>query len=236
MSVALLLAVIAGGSLGIAFVIRPMTVSTGTWPGTLVYREGDNPWRSYAWLAASRKAPSGNSTSYAASTPRASEGTAPDVEGKSFSIQAQVTIPQDGADGMIITQGGLVGGWAFYLDNSRPVFHYNLDGIDRYTIAADRTLAPGPQTLLLAFNHDTKGAGEGGIATIVANGDQIARGRIEKTLATPFSFAEGLDIGGDTGTPVNLMYGLPFKFSGEIVNITVNFGRPSSLELGAPPH
>jgi hypothetical protein len=66
------------------------------------------------------------------------------------------------------------------------------------------------------------------------NGEEIARGRIEKTLSPPFSLNEGLDIGEDTGTPINLSYNPPFKFSGEIGNIVVSFRRPLSGPAGSP--
>jgi hypothetical protein len=213
----LLPVVIAGAYIGIAIATWQTMVSSGAGPDIAnTYRASDNPWR---------YASSIDSFRYPAMTPTP-EGVAPDLRHKTFTIAAQVKIPREGADGMIITQGGRHGGWAFYFDNSKPVFHYNLVGIEHYTIAADRPLAPGVHTLVFAFSYD--GGGKGGTGTISANGELIARGRIEKTNLTTFSLDQRFDIGEDTGTPVNLAYDLPFKFSGEITRVMVSRCWPSS--------
>jgi hypothetical protein len=177
------LAVIASGSFAIAL---------GTWRTVVAsdmgselastYRPGDNPW-TYVGVP-------GSSSNYVATAARRLTVIGSDDDGKSFSVVAQATVPGNGADGMIVTQSGFAGGWAFYIDHGRPVLEeYDLDGIERYTIAADRPLAPGPQTLLFSVRFDATHAGEAGVATLTANGEEIARGRIERTLSPPF-FAE----------------------------------------------
>ena len=159
---------------------------------------------------------------------RIPQSAVPDLSGRSFSITALLEIPEHGAKGMIITEGGLVGGWAFYVDDGKPVFHYNGAGVVRYTIAAERPLAPGQHTLIFFFSCE-ESAGGRGIGTIFADGQPIAQGRIEQTIARPLSFQEGLDIGEDTGTPVNLDYDLPFKFSGTIARVIVGLGAPPTI-------
>jgi hypothetical protein len=199
----------------------------------LALRAGDNPWKN-AWSAAGEQGLSDNSSSHAVDIARLPAVPSPEVKGNSFTILAEVIIPPEGGEGMIVTQGGLSGGWAFYVRNSKPVFHYNLDGMERYSIAADRPLAPGRRTLVVTVYDDARGMGEGGVATIAANGEPIARGRIEKTRTSPFAFDEGLDIGEDRGTPVDLAYELPFKFNGELINIVLSFGRPASGSTSPP--
>jgi hypothetical protein len=158
--------------------------------------------------------------------PRAAQSAAPDLEDASFSITAQLEIPPHGATGMIVTQGGFVGGWAFYVESGKPVFHYNAAGVARYTIAAERPLEPGQHTLKFAFNNDAGGKDRGGAGVISTNGTPIALGRIEQTSARLVSPDEGLDIGEDTGTPVNLDYEVPFKFTGGITEVTVRAYEP----------
>jgi hypothetical protein len=166
------------------------------------------------------------SFSYSPGIARTFQGAAPVLAGRSFSITALLEIPQDGATGMIITRGGLDGGWAFYFENGKPVFHYNQAGVERYTIAAERPLAPGPHTLKFAFNYDGSASG-GGTGTILANGEPIAQGRIEQAGGRPQSLDdEGVDIGEDTGTPVNRDYDVPFKFTGKIAKVTVDLSAP----------
>jgi hypothetical protein len=154
------------------------------------------------------------------------QGAVPDLKDTSFSITAQLEIPPNGATGMIITQGGLVGGWAFYVESGKPVFHYNAAGVARYTIAAERPLDPGQHVLKFAFNHDASGKDRSGTGVISTNGTPIAQGRIEQTIARLVSFDEGLDIGEDTRTPVNLDYEMPFKFTGGTTEVTVRGYEP----------
>jgi hypothetical protein len=185
------LAVIAGGSFAIALATW-RTVLAFNMESELAptYRPGDNPWTYAAWSSARDVGVPESSSNYAAKAARKLTVIGSDDDGTSFRVLAQVTVPHDGAEGMIITQGGFAGGWAFYIDHGKPVLEeYDLDGIERYTVAADRPLAPGPQTLLFSFHFDAMGAGEDGVATLTANGEEITRGRIERTLSPPF-FAE----------------------------------------------
>ena len=153
---------------------------------------------------------------------RIPEGAAPDLKNKSFSMRAEAEIPEEGASGMIITQGGLFSGWALYLDRGRPVFHYNTADVYRAEIAAAETLRPGRQLLRLDFNYDGGGIGKGGTATIRVNGKVWAEGRIERTIPARMTLDEGLDVGEDTGTPVNRQYDVPFRFTGRIQSVIVD--------------
>ena len=182
------LAVIAGGSFAIALASLRMVVPFKMGSDlALTYRSGDNPWTYAAWSGARDV---GTPSNYAATAARKLTVIGSGDDGKSFSVVAQATVPRDGADGMIITQGGFAGGWVFYIDHGKLVLEqYDLDGIERYIIVADRPLAPGPQKLLFSLHFDARGASEDGIATLTADGEEIARGRIEKTLSPPF-FAE----------------------------------------------
>ena len=227
----------------IAIVAGSVAIAVATWQTVvphhrgsemaLALRAGDNPWKK-AWSAAGEYGLSENSSSHTVDIARVPALPSPQVKGNSFTILAEVIIPPQGGEGMIVTQGGLSGGWAFYVRNSKPEFHYNLNGVERYTVAADRPLAPGRRTLVATVYDDARGAGEGGVATISANGEPIARGRLEKTRTSPFAFDEGLDIGEDRGTPVDPAYELPFKFNGELINIVVSFGRPVSGSASPP--
>lgn len=152
---------------------------------------------------------------------RIPEGTSPDVKNKSFSITAEVEIPQDGAQGMVVTQGGLFGGWGLFLEQGKPVFHYNTVDVVRYNIAAPQVLAPGKHTLVFDFKYDGGGLGKGGTGTLLVDGKQVAQGRIEKTIPIRIALDEGLDVGEDTGTPVMPSYDVPFKFTGKLAKATI---------------
>jgi hypothetical protein len=123
---------------------------------------------------------------------------------------------------MIITQGGLFSGWALYLDKGKPVFHSNFVDVAHYEVAGKDPLAAGQHTITMDFAYDGGGIGKGGTATISVDGKEVAKGRVEKTVPIRISLDEGLDVGEDTGTPVNLGYDVPFKFTGKIEKAVID--------------
>lgn len=153
---------------------------------------------------------------------RIPEGSSPDTKNRSFSITADVEIPQNGADGMIITQGGLFGGWALYLEKGKPIFFYNTANVFHYNIASRSTLPSGKHTLLVSFNYNGGGIGKGGTANLSVDGNQVATGKIVVSVPIRYALDEGLDVGEDTGTPVNLSYDVPFKFTGKIDKVIID--------------
>jgi len=160
---------------------------------------------------------------------RIPEGAAPDVKNKSYQIKAEVEIPKGGVEGMLITQGGRFGGWGLYVLKGKPVFHYNLAGVARYTMAGKEPLAPGKHTILFDFKYDGGGIGKGGTGTLLVDGKKVATGRIARTLAFRISLDETLDCGEDTGTPVSEDYRVPFKFTGKLAKVVID------LTLEFPP-
>jgi arylsulfatase A-like enzyme len=180
--------------------------------------------------------PGRTSFTYYAGTKRIPEGVAPDIKNKSWTISAQVDIPQKGAEGMIATLGGLFDGWALYLEETKPVFHYNFANIGHYEIKASQPLSPGKHTVLFEFKYDGGGIGKGGVGTLFVDGEQVAEGRIEHTVAVRFTMSvETFDIGEDTGTPVCMSYDVPFKFTGEIESVTIDL-KPQLPEVAEAQH
>ncbi|HEX6883446.1 MAG TPA: arylsulfatase [Planctomycetota bacterium] len=155
---------------------------------------------------------------------RIPEGAAPDTKNRSWQITAEVAIPEGGAEGMLLTQGGRFSGWGLYLLEGKPTFCYNLAGVARYTIAASEALAPGAHTIAFDFQYDG-GLGKGGQVTILVDGKPAATGRIERTLPYRLSLDETLDCGEDTGTPVDEDYQVPFAFTGELRKVVLKLGK-----------
>jgi arylsulfatase A-like enzyme len=161
---------------------------------------------------------------------RIPEGGAPDLKNKSFGISAIVNIPEDGAQGVLMTQGGRFAGLGLYLLENRPVFHYNLCGVERYTVAGNDKLSPGRHVITLDFNYDGDGVGKGGEATLTVDGKKVAGKRLAQTIPFRMSLDEALDIGEDTGTPVSEDYQVPFKFTGDIEKVTINITEAKLTE------
>jgi arylsulfatase len=116
----------------------------------------------------------------------------------------------------------LFSGWALYLQQGKPVFHSNFCDVAHYDVAGQDALTAGRHMIRMDFAYDGGGIGKGGAATLSVDGKEVAKGRIEKTVPIRISLDEGLDVGEDTGTPVNLSYDVPFKFTGAIHKVTID--------------
>jgi len=162
---------------------------------------------------------------------RIPEGSSPETKNRSFTIKADVEVPAKGADGMIITQGGLFGGWALYLEKGKPTFHYNTVNLYHYNIASPEVLSPGKHTITFGFKYDGGGMGKGANGTLSVDTKQVATGRIDHSVPIRYALDEGLDVGEDTGTPVNLSYDVPFKFTGRIVKVTIDLKAMDSATV-----
>jgi arylsulfatase len=145
----------------------------------------------------------------------------PEMLNKSWTITATIDLPDAKAEGMIITHGGSEGGYGLYLRDGRPTFVYNFLALERPTFEAQQPLAKGKHTIEVDFAYDGGGIGKGGTITLKADGRKVAGGRLQRTVPIQFAIFEGLDIGMDSGSPIDFTYSLPFKFTGRIVKVTV---------------
>ena len=164
---------------------------------------------------------------------RIPEGSAPDVKNKSFSLTAEIEVPPTGAQGLIATHGGRFAGWGLYLLGGKPVFHYNLAGVERYSVAGKEKLAPGKHSVKMAFRYDGGGPSKGGQATLSVDGKTVAESRFPRTIGYRMSLDETLDIGEDTGTPVSEEYQVPFAFTGKIEKVTIDLGTTDAKSAAA---
>jgi len=164
-------------------------------------------------------------------------GDAPSILDASFAYKADVDIPQGGAEGMIVTQGGRFGGYGFYLLKGKPVFLYNFFDVQRTRWEATGTLSPGKHTLEFDFKYDglgfgtlafnnVSGIGRGGTGVLKVDGKEVARQSMERTIPLIMQWDENFDIGADTGTPVSDDYQVPFKFNGTLEKLTLRIDRP----------
>jgi len=145
---------------------------------------------------------------------------------RSFSVTADVDIPQGGADGVILAQGGRFGGWSLYLRDGAPTYYYNFLGLSQYRVSGPQALSPGKATIRVDFAYDGGGVGKGGTATMLVNGKKVASGRIERTQPTGFSFDEIAGVGVDESTPVSNEYKeRDNAFTGKIEKVVVDIRR-----------
>jgi arylsulfatase len=164
-------------------------------------------------------------------------GDAPAILNASYNFKAEIEVPQGGAEGMLITQGGRFGGYGFYLLKSKPVFLWNLVDLKRIRWEGP-VLSPGKHMLEFEFKYAGLGAGtmafgsysglgQGGTGVLKVDGKDVATQKMEHTIPFILQWDEALDIGSDTGTPVNdADYKTPFAFTGKLNKITLTIDRP----------
>ena len=156
---------------------------------------------------------------------RIPEGSAPDFKNKSWTIAAEVALPEKGASGVLATIGGRFGGWALLIQDSKPQFVYALSNQPehKFHIAADNAIPAGNHVVRFAFRYDGGGYGKGATGVLFLDEKQVAEGRIPRTIPFRFSLDETFDIGEDTGTPVVEEYvdNMPFRFTGTLKKIVV---------------
>jgi len=164
-------------------------------------------------------------------------GDAPSVLNTSYTFKAEIEIPQGGAEGMLITQGGRFAGYGFYLLKNKPVFLWNLVDLKRLRWEGPE-LTPGRHTLefdfkyeglgmgTLAFNN-MSGIGRSGTGALKVDGEVVAEQEMKRTIPLILQWDENLDVGSDTGSPVDDRdYQVPFQFTGKINKITLTVDRP----------
>ena len=162
-----------------------------------------------------------------------SENTFINIKNQSHSITADVVVAKNGANGVLLAQGGRFGGWSLYVKDGKPIYTYNWLGLKRYSVASQQALAPGKNTIRFEFAYDGGGAGKGGVGTILVNGKKVAQARIEQTQCCMFSLDEAADVGRNDGTPVTEDYKVPFAFNGVIDKVTINVGETPEAERAA---
>ncbi|AOF94534.1 arylsulfatase [Sphingobium sp. RAC03] len=181
------------------------------------------PIHDYSEGAAGRPTLGGNRNHFVYRAPlsRLNEDAAPHIIGKSFTIDADVDVGSN-ANGVLVTQGGRFGGYAFYLKRGVPVFHYNAVGSDQFTIRSARAIGAGRHKISASFQADKAEPGSGGTLTISVGGEPVGSGRIARTIRGWVSHTEGFDVGLDTITPVNADYSIAdSEFSGTIQKIDI---------------
>jgi hypothetical protein len=151
------------------------------------------------------------------------EAAFPNVKNRSITLEADIVVPEGGANGTVIAQGGRFGGWSLFVKDGVPGYRYNFLGLQTFDVSATDVLAAGNATIRLEFAYDGGGPGKGGTATLFVNGEKVAEGRIEHTQGAIFSADETADVGVDLGTAVvaEIGAGEASHFTGGIPRVTL---------------
>jgi len=158
---------------------------------------------------------------------------APNILNRPYTITAEVTIPEGGAEGMIVTDGGRFGGYGLFLSKGelgfgrgKVVFLYNLLDLKRTTWEGPE-LPAGKHTIVFEYKPAEPGLGKGGTGVLSVDGREVARNTMDHSTPITFPEDETFDVGEDTRTGVAMLeyrYDVPFKFTGTINKLTFNLG------------
>jgi hypothetical protein len=155
---------------------------------------------------------------------------APNIIAKSYTITADIDVPEGGGDGMIVTQGGRWGGYGLYLLKGKPVFNYNMLILAQYRWVGQDALAPGKHTIVFDYTYDGPGIAKGDTGVLKVDGKVVDEHKQPNSIAFLNVADETFDIGSDTRTSVNEHdYQVPFAFDGRIDKLTVKLGP---IQLG----
>jgi arylsulfatase A-like enzyme len=162
----------------------------------------------------------GNSQILFGSMGRLSENSVLNLKNKSHSVTAEITVPATGAEGVIVAQGGNIGGWSLYAKAGKLKYCYNLLGIDQFYAESAAVLPPGDHQVRMEFAYAGGGLGKGGVASLFVDGKKVGEGKVAATAAMVFSADDGCDVGVDNGSPVSPEYGpRGNEFSGKVKGV-----------------
>jgi arylsulfatase A-like enzyme len=168
----------------------------------------------------------GNTQTLYAGMGRLSENSVLNIKNKSFAVTSNLEVPANGAEGVIIAQGGRFGGWSLYAKGGKAKFHYNVLGIKSFGVEATKPIPAGKTQVRMEFAYDGGGMGKGGTVTLYCDGKEVGKGRVEQTQGFIFSADETTDLGYESGTTVSPDYTVhSSKFNGKINWVQIDLGK-----------
>jgi len=157
---------------------------------------------------------------------RLTEASVVNIKNKSHAITAQLDVPESGANGVIVAQGGAFGGWSVYAKDGRPAYCYNLFGVQQFKVYGDTQIPAGEHQVRAEFAYDGGGLAKGGTVTLYLDGNRIGEGRVNGTQPMIFSADETTDVGSDSATPVSDDYSPQNSaFTGRIRWVQIDLGK-----------
>jgi arylsulfatase A-like enzyme len=159
---------------------------------------------------------------------RLSESSVVNIKNKSHAVTAEISVPDGGAEGVIIAQGGSIGGWSLYLKGGKPRYCYNLLGIQRFYVETDEQVPSGTHQVRMEFDYDGPGLGKGGTVSLYLDGNKIGEGAVAGTAPAVFSADDTCDVGQENGALVADDYPVPNAFTGEVNWVEIDVGMAAA--------
>jgi arylsulfatase len=159
---------------------------------------------------------------------RLSENSILSIKNRSHAVTAEIVVPETGAEGVIMAQGGAFAGWSLYAKDGCPRYCYNLLGLQRFKVGAESAIPAGTHQVRMEFAYDGGGPAKGGTVTLYVDGAPVGEGRVGATVPLVFSADETADVGRDSASPVSDDYdGKTSLFSGTVNWVQIDLGDDS---------
>jgi arylsulfatase len=165
-------------------------------------------------------------------------GMIPRVCGRSYAIEAELTVPDGGAEGVIVANADFIGGFGLWIDGTGLLHHtYSFLGVETYKQVSTEKVPTGDVTVKMLFEADENKPGTGGKVTLYANDKQIGEGTMPRTVPIAFSSYAGMDVGRDNGLVVDRDYEVkaPYAFTGTVKTVIFDL-RPADHEAEKALH
>jgi arylsulfatase len=135
---------------------------------------------------------------------------------KSYSLTAEIEVPESGANGVIVSMGAGIGGWSFYAMDGKLKHCYNFFGIENYFAEGKQAISAGKHQVRMEFTYDGGGLAKGGSVSLFVDGKKDGESRVDMTVPMLFG-TDTCDVGKDAGSPVSPDYGpKDNEFSGTV--------------------
>jgi arylsulfatase len=170
--------------------------------------------------------------SFAGDVQNVQRGMVPRIYGRSYAIEAEIHVPEGGAEGVLVANADFTGGYSLWVDSQRRLCHtYSFLGVETYRQVSDEPIPRGDVTVRMMFEADEPKRGAPGRVTLWAGDRQIGEGRLDHTVPLAFSTYAGMDVGRDNGGVVDLDYEskAPYAFTGTVKQVVFDL-KPATLE------
>ena len=150
------------------------------------------------------------------------KGLVPRIAGRSYAIEAELEVPEGGAEGVIVANADFIGGFSLWVDEKGLLNHtYSFLGVEAYKQVSETPIPTGDVSVKMLFEADEPKPGSGGNVTLWANGEQVGGGRIDKTVPMMATSYAGMDVSRDNGLVVDLAYEdkAPYVFTGTVKEV-----------------
>ncbi|MEZ5116425.1 MAG: arylsulfatase [Candidatus Nanopelagicales bacterium] len=165
-------------------------------------------------------------------------GMVPRIAGRSYSIEADLHVPDGGAEGVIMANADFIGGYGLWVDGDGFLHHtYSFLGVETYRQVSDRPIPAGDVHVRMLFESDEPRPGSGGHVTLFTNGEKVGEGDMPRTVPITVTSYAGMDISRDNGLVVDLAYEdkAPYEFTGTVRKVVFDL-QPETHETHRDLH